>query len=217
MYYNYCSPNLNTQRKGYLKVTGVGTVKAIPDTAIINLGVVTENLSLEAARRENAVKSTAVVNMLTNMGVEKNQISTGAFSINPLYDFIDRKQTFRGYRVSNLLTVTIKDIARAGEVIDKATFSGANRVDNISFILSDQAHYYDMALDLAIKNALHKGSEIGNALDLELDEIPYRIIEKSLGAPIYDTSMAKLSAPAAPVLPGQIEINSTTLVILGYK
>jgi uncharacterized protein len=217
MYYNCYNPSMHMQKKGYMKVTGVGAVKAIPDTAIINLGVVTENLSLEAARRENAVKSTAVINMLINMGVEKKQISTGAFSIDPLYDFIDGKQTFRGYRVSNLLTVTIKDIARAGEVIDKATFSGVNRVDNISFILSDQAHYYDIALNLAIENALHKGSEIGNTLDVEIDKVPYRIIEQSVGAPIYDISMAKLSAPATPVLPGQIEITSTILVILGYR
>ncbi|MHB1394136.1 MAG: SIMPL domain-containing protein [Clostridia bacterium] len=217
MNYNYCNPSLHTPKKGYIKVTGVGAVKAIPDTAIVNLGVVTENISLEAARRENAVKSTAVINVLTNMGIEKKQISTGAFSIDPLYDFIDGKQTFRGYRVSNLLTVTIKDIALAGEVIDKATFSGANRVDNISFILSDQTLYYDKALNLAIENALHKGSEIGNALDVEIDEVPYRIIEKSLGAPTYDTSVAKLSAAATPVLPGQIEITSIILVILGYK
>lgn len=216
MYYNCYNPSLHMQKKGYIKVFGVGAVKAIPDTAIINLGVVTENLSLEAARRENAAKSTAVVNMLINMGIEKKQISTGAFSIDPLYDFIDGKQVFRGYRVSNLLTVTVKDIARAGEVIDKATFSGVNRVDNISFILSDQAHYYDMALNLAIENALHKGSEIGNALDIEIDKVPYRIIEQSAGAPIYDTNVAKLSASATPVLPGQIEVTSKILVVLGY-
>ena len=217
MNYNYCNPCLHTPKKGYIKVTGIGAVKAIPDTAIVNLGVVTENISLEAARRENAVKSTAVINVLTNMGIEKKQISTGAFSIDPLYDFIDGKQTFRGYRVSNLLTVTIKDIALAGEVIDKATFSGANRVDNISFILSDQTLYYDKALNLAIENALHKGAEIGNALGLDIDEVPYKIVEKSVGVPIYEASMLKLSAPATPVLPGQIEITASILVILGYK
>ncbi len=217
MNYNYCDPRLHMPKKGYIKVTGVGAVKAIPDTAIVNLGVVTENISLEAARRENAVKSTAVINALTNMGIETKQISTGAFSIDPLYDFIDGKQTFRGYRVTNLLTVTIKDIARAGEVIDRATFSGANRVDNISFILADQTLYYDKALNLAIENALHKGSEIGNALNVEIDETPYKIVEKSIGAPTYETSAMKLSAPGTPVMPGQIEITSTILVILGYK
>jgi uncharacterized protein YggE len=216
MYYNCFNQSLNTPKKRYIKVTGVGTTKALPDTASVTLGVVTENISLEAARRENAVKSTAVINRLTNMGIERNQISTGAFAIDPLYNYIDGKQTFMGYRVTNLLTVIIKDISRAGEVIDNATFAGANRVDNISFTLSDQTSYYDKALNLALENALHKASEIGTALDIEIDDIPYRIIEESIGPSVYDTSAAKLSAPATPILPGQIEITAAIVVIFGY-
>lgn len=204
-------------RKGFIKVTGVGAVKAIPDTALVNLGIVTENTILEGARRENAVRTNTVVNALGTMGVDKKHISTGAFSIDPLYDFIDGKQTFRGYRVSNILTVTIEDIARAGEVIDKATFAGVNRIDNISFTLSDVSYYYDKALTQAIENALHKGSEIGNVLNVEIDKVPYKIIEKSDGSSIYSASVSKLSAPSTPVLPGQIDITSSIVVILGYK
>lgn len=217
MNYDYCNPNLYMRRKRYMKVFGTGTVKAVPDTAIVNLGVVTENISLEAARRENAVKTAAVINTLINMGIERKEISTGAFSIDLLYDFIDGKQVFRGYRVTNLLTVTVKDIAKAGEVIDKATFSGANRVDNISFVLSDQTPYYDKALRLAIENAMHKASEIGSVLDVEVDKVPYRIIEQGIGPAAYDSVAMKLAAPATPVLPGQLEITSTIVVILGYE
>lgn len=216
MYYSPYDPYFCMPKKGHIKVTGAGTVKAIPDTAVVNLGVVTENISLEAARRENAVKSNTVINMLTGMGIEKKQISTGAFSIDPLYDFIEGRQVFRGYRVTNLLTVIIKDIARAGEVIDKATFAGANRVDNISFTLSDRSHYYDIALNLAIENAQHKASEIGKALELEINETPYKIIEQSVAAQPYEAYTAKLTAPATPVMPGQIEITSVIVVIFGY-
>jgi uncharacterized protein YggE len=217
MYYNYCNTSLYSPKKGHIKVTGVGTVKAVPDIAIISLGIVTENTVLETARRENAVKTAAVINMLTGMGIEEKQITTGAFTIDPLYDYIDGRQVFRGYRISNLLAVTIQDIARAGEAIDKATFAGANRIDNISFTLSDQTSYYDKALNLALENALHKGSEIGNALDLKIDEVPYRIIEKNMSAPVYEVSSVKLSVPATPVLPGQTEITSTILVLFGYR
>ncbi|HYE82035.1 MAG TPA: SIMPL domain-containing protein [Clostridia bacterium] len=213
----YYNPVMYPVKKGYLKVTGTGTVKAIPDTAVANLGVVTENPVLEAARNENAVKSNSVVNMLTNMGIERKHIRTGGFSIDPLYDFIDGKQVFRGYRVSNILNVTIKDIARAGEIIDRATYAGVNRVDSINFTLSDQAHYYDNALRLAIENALHKASEIGSALNIEVDSIPYKIVEKSIEAPVYDTFAAKLSSPSTPLLPGQLEITSIVLTVIGYR
>lgn len=216
MYFPQYNPYHCAPKQGLMKVIGMGTVKAIPDTAIVNLGVVTENISLEAARRENAVKTNAVINALTGAGIEKKQISTGAFSIDPIYDFIEGKQIFRGYRVTNLLTVTIKDIARAGEIIDKATFAGANRVDNISFTLSDQAQYYDMALNLAIENAWHKAFEIGKALDLKIHETPYRIIEQSTAAQPYEAFAAKPAAPATPVMPGQLEITSVILTMFGY-
>lgn len=206
-----------TANKGFIKVTGVGAVKAIPDTAHVNLGIITENAVLEGARRENAMRTNTVINALSGMGIEKKHISTGSFSIDPLYDFINGKQTLRGYRVSNLLTVTIEDIAKAGDIIDKATFAGVNRVDNISFTLSDYAYYYDKALALAVENALHKGSEIGNVLNVEIDETPYKIIEKNEGASIYAASAVKLSAPATPVMPGQIEVTSIITVIIGYK
>ena len=216
MYCNYWNPSLHRPKKGYIKVSGVGAVKAVPDTAIINLGVVTENASLETARRENAMKTAALINTLNSMGIEKKQITTSAFTIDPIYDFIEGRQVFKGYRISNLLAVTVKDIVRAGEVIDKATFSGANRIDNISFILSDQTAYHDQALNLAIENALHKGAEISKALKLEIDEVPYRITEKDISAPVYEVASVKLPAPSTPVLPGQIEITSIVLVVFGY-
>lgn len=209
-------PDMHTRNKGFMQVTGAGIVKAVPDTAIVNLGVVTENLSLEVARRENSIKTASVINALTSMGIDTKQIITGAFSIDPLYDFINGKQTFRGYRVTNILTVTIKEIAQAGEVIDKATMAGANRVDNVSFTVSDKTHYYDQALKLAIENALHKVQQIGNTLDLEIDEIPYRIVEQSVEAVPYETSALKLPAAATPVMPGQIEITAVVMVIFGY-
>ncbi len=217
MYCNYWNPGMYAPKKGYIKVSGVGAVKAVPDTAIINLGIVTENANLETARRENAMKTATLINTLNGMGIEKKQITTSAFTIDPIYDYIEGRQVFKGYRVSNLLAVTVKDIARAGEVIDKATFSGANRIDNISFTLSDRTAYHDQALNLALENALHKGSEISKALNLKIDEVPYKITEKNISAPVYEIASVKLPVPSTPVLPGQIEITSIVLVVFGYR
>lgn len=203
--------------RGFIKVTGTGAVKAIPDTAVVNLGIVTENAILENARRENALRTNNIVNALTAAGIEKKDISTGNFSIDPIYDYIDGKQTFKGYRISNILTVTIEDIAKAGELIDKAAFAGANRVDNVFFTLSDMTRYYDEALNLAVLNALHKATEIGSTLNVRVDEFPFKIIEKSDGAQPFAAAAAKLSAPATPILPGQLSISSTITAVIGYR
>ena len=217
MSYSYYYPDNSREGRGFIRVTGTGTVKAIPDTALVNLGIVTENAVLENARRENSVRTNTVINTLANLGIEKRSISTGAFSIDPIYDYIDGKQVLRGYRVVNILTVIVEDIARAGEVIDRATFAGVNRVDNISFTLSDITDYYDRALAMAVENAIHKSTEIGKVLDVEVDRIPYKIIEKTDGPSLYAGAAAKLASPTTPVLPGQIEIVSTIVAIIGFK
>lgn len=203
--------------KGFIKVTGTGAVKAVPDTAVVSLGIVTENAILENARRENAVRTTTVVNALATAGIEKKDISTGSFTIDPIYDYIDGKQTFKGYRISNILTVTIADIAQAGEIIDKAAFAGANRVDNVIFTLSDMTRYYDEALNLAVLNALHKAAEIGGTLNVSVDEFPFKIIEKTDGSQSFAAAAVKLSTPATPILPGQFSITSTITAVIGYR
>jgi len=203
--------------KGFMKVTGAGAVKAVPDTAIVKLGIVTENAMLENARRENAARTNTIVNALSNEGIEKKDISTGNFSIDPIYDYVDGKQIFKGYRISNMLTVTIADIARAGEIIDKATFAGANRVDNVIFTLANMSRYYDEALNLAVLNALHKAAEIGSTLDVRVDEFPFKITEKSDGTQLFTASTSKLAAPSTPILPGQLEITSSITAVIGYR
>lgn len=203
--------------KGYMKVTGVGKVKAVPDTALINLGVITENVSLERARRDNAARTAAVVKLLDTMGITSKQISTASYVIEPIYDFIDGRQVFKGYRVTNILTVTVTNIAAIGEVIDKSTSAGANRVDNVSFTLFNPSEFYNKALKLALDDALQKGSEIGKAIGVDVHEVPYRIIEQTAAAVPYDAQMAKLSAPVTPILPGQLDITASVVVILAYK
>lgn len=217
MNYNYFDSNLYMSKQSYMKINGVGTVKVVPDIVLVNLGVITENISLKSAQQENAMLSNAVINTLTEMGITKNEIRTASYNIEPIYDYIERKQVFKGYRVTNILSVTLKNIKIIGEVIDNATASGANRVYNINFTFTDPSIYYDQALTLAIKDAVEKALEIGNTLGVEIVETPLRIIEEDSEAPIFTNSMLKQSAPTTPIMPGQIDITARIEAIFAYK
>ena len=48
------------------------------------------------------------------------------------------QQILIGYRVSNILSIQTDNIDSAGNIIDAAVSSGANRVDTVSFQLSDE-------------------------------------------------------------------------------
>ena len=110
-------------------------------------------MSLEKAQSENTAKINAVINSLYKMDIPRQDISTAFFDIQPQYDYIEGRQVFRGYRVTNILSLTIKDFSIIGEIIDTATANGANRVEDINFSVENPSAYYRQALDLAVRNA----------------------------------------------------------------
>lgn len=201
---------------GVMKVNGQGTVNAEPEIASLNLGIITENTSLQAAQRENALKANAVIDELLRIGIPRRNISTASYNIEPQYDFVEGKQIFRAYRVSNILSVTITDLARVGEVIDRATAKGVNRVDNIIFKVEDPAVYYRRALNLAVRDAALKARELGSTLGVRVNEIPCKILELGTARPYEEGQMLKFSAAVTPILPGEITITAEIEAFFQY-
>lgn len=217
MNYDFYSSNPQSFKRGELKTNGTATIKVEPNIAIVNLGVVTEDMNLEKAQRENAIKVTSIINELLKFGISKEDISTFTYNIEPQYDYIEGKQVFRGYRVTNILSVTIKDLSKVGQIIDAAVSKGANRVDNIKFTVENPSLYYNKALSLAIMNAINKARQVENTLKVSMFKIPYKIIEQSSTENVQELASFKALAAATPILPGQITITSNIEAFFHYK
>lgn len=216
MNYSCYNPKMCMLNNNLMKINGVGTVKAIPDMAVINLGIVTEGISLKAAQEENAAKTTAVINMLYEMGIPKKQIRTSNYSIEPQYDYVQGKQIFKGYQVTNILSVTTTNLMDIGKIIDNATSSGANRIENISFSLTDTSVHYKRALNLAVNDAILKGIEIGTTLGVLVNKIPCSILEAGSAAALTENTMFKATAESTPILSGQLDITARIEAIFKY-
>lgn len=217
MNYDLYSTNAQSLKKGELKINGTATIKIEPNIAIVNLGVVTEDINLEKAQRENAIKATSIINELLKFNIPKEDISTFTYSIEPQYDYIEGKQIFRGYKVTNILSVTIRDLSKVGQIIDAAVSKGANRVDNIKFTVENPSPYYNKALSLAIINAINKARQVENTLKVNLFKIPYKIIEQSSTENVQEVAGFKALAATTPILPGQITITSNIEAFFYYK
>lgn len=199
-----------------LKVEGTGRIKVRPDIAVANLGVVTEDLQLSTAQEENASRMTAVIRTLSGMGIASADIQTSAYSITPQYDFIDGRQVFRGYRVEHMLSVTIRDTARIGAIIDAAVRSGANQTGSITFAVDDPSPYYRQALDAAIDDALAKAGTIAVKLNIRVVRVPVNIAELGYeqGTPV--PLMFQTAASTTPIQAGQIEITARIEATFAY-
>lgn len=183
-----------------IQVSGRGSVHAEPDMATIRIGVVTEDANVQHALSANTAATAKVVSELQAASIDKKDLKTSNFSIYPQYrperDSESRHQ-ISVYRVSNTVTVTIRDIAKLGEILTRAVAAGSNQINGPSFSISDPEKYLNEARKKAVENAMAKAQAYAAAAGMRLGTI-LEMREPGLPAPAFAATLAR-SAAAAPV------------------
>jgi uncharacterized protein YggE len=209
-----------------ISVSGSSTISSNPDTLIIVLGVESEAKTANDSLSQNSDSLNSVISALTNSGISEDDIQTSNFSIYPLYDSIkdsdgNWQQILNGYRVSNILLIQTDKINSAGDIIDAAVSSGANRVDNISFQLSDDKlqKISDDLIANAINDATQKAEKALVPLNQKIVGVKSVVIHDNV-VPYYDSPMrasfdgfAESSMKSAPIMSGDEEITTNVSVV----
>src|SRR5690606_24174306 len=134
---------------------GTSTVSVSPDTAYINIGVMTEGKELTAAQSDASEKMNAVMRELEKLGITKENIKTVNYSANPNYvwDQTTGKSTMDGYMVNNTWEVTVTDLTKLGTIVDSVTEKGSNQIYGIRYDLKDKDAAYTQVRENASKDA----------------------------------------------------------------
>lgn len=164
---------------GTITVQGEGAVTAAPDTAIVNSGVTTQGATAREALDANTAAMTELIATLTGAGIERRDIQTSNFSVQPNYVYTDARDAngytlppkINGYTVSNTVTVKVRELPTLGAILDQSVSVGANTINGISFSVADPSKLYDEARKQAFADALGKAELYAAAADVELDAI----------------------------------------------
>ncbi len=208
-----------------VSVTGVGRVRVAPDRFSFNVSVQTTSPTVEEAVNENNTKVAAVIAALKNAGAKADEIQTSNFSIYPQQDYSQQQQgklpRVVGYQVSNSITVTKKEIADAGRLLQAAIAAGVNQTSGLSFSVSDSARGRDEGLRAAFADARAKASLLAQAAGRTLG--PAMIINE-VGSmtpppprPMGVRAMAAVVAEPVPVESGTEELTFTVSVVFGMR
>lgn len=191
-----------------MTLTGRGQVTAIPDLAILRLGVQTTGDNLTDVQSENARISQNVLNSLRQLGI--TEINTHQYQIEKLYDYENGSKIDRGYLVRNIFEIRMDNMNLVGSAIDTAVNNGANAVEFINFEVADPDIYYQQALNLAVKNAYLKAKSISESMRVMINPIPIRITENSAPpTPFSSMFMAREGAFTTPIEPGNKQIEAS--------
>ncbi len=192
-------------------VTGEGTVSAVPDNAVIRLGVSSQGKTARAASDANAKEMTAVIAAIKESGVADRDIQTTSLSLQPQYD-ANKTGAARliGFQANNQVTVKIRDVSGLPAVLDRAIAAGANEMSGIEFVVSDQAKLLDQARSAAIVDALRKAELYANAAGMKVGRV-MSISEEGSSAP-SPTFKAMRAGSAVPIAPGEQTLRAVVKV-----
>jgi uncharacterized protein len=186
--------------EGRVVVIGEGSVSVAPDYAEINGGVTTRGKSVKEATDANSKLMAAVTSALMDAGVAQKDIQTSRFSIQPLYVSPDPhgEAKLSGYTVSNQVNVTIRDIGKVGDVLDRLVAAGVTNVGNIEFLHANPSKILDQAREAAVADAKRKAEIYAKASGVTLGRVAWITEDPDYAPPM--PMMAKMSAAMpAPV------------------
>ncbi|HXG67892.1 MAG TPA: SIMPL domain-containing protein [Blastocatellia bacterium] len=195
-----------------VRVTGEATVMAKPDQAQIDIGVVTQAATAQAAASQNAQQLDAVLAELRSALGPSADIQTIGYSLNPVYRYPKEggKPTITGYTASNIVQVKINDLTKVGQAIDAATRSGANTIHRLQFTLRDEQAAQSQALREAATKAKAQAEALAGALGLKISRVLSVTESGAVGRPpVPVAARAEAFDVATPVEPGMIEVHAT--------
>ncbi len=198
-----------------ITVSASGKVTVVPDVARINLGITTTKGTVKAARESAAQTMTAIIAAIKGLGVADADIQTTNLSLYPQYGSGSTPKVV-GYQISEQVQITVRDLDKAGDVVDAATAKGATDVNGISFELADPVKAQNDARASAVAAARTSAQAMAGAANVSLGAV-VSITDTTSPSPIFYGYGAQKGAAvpdaATPVQPGTQDLTAMVTVI----
>jgi len=155
-----------------ITVRADAAVEAAPDTAVVTLAVETTGKSAKSSAAENAKITDEVFKAVRSSAAPGDSVETSSFSVFPVYDYEKGGgQILRGFRTVHQVRVVVSRPSSAGEIIDKAMASGANRVVEARFDILDITAQCDVLIRTAAARARAQALSAAAAFGAGLDGV----------------------------------------------
>ena len=215
----------NSQNTG-IWVTGEGKVMVVPDLMLITLGIESQEPTVAEAQSKAAQAMDAIISVLLGQGIAEKDIQTQYFNISRVTRWVpdeDREEVI-GYRVTNTVTVKVRQLDNAGVIIDAVAAAAGDltRINGISFTVENPTPYYNQAREKAMQDAIAKATQVAGLAGVALDKVTYINVGSSY-SPVPIRALDSYSKEAAgamlttPISAGELEIQTTVTIAFGIK
>jgi uncharacterized protein YggE len=204
-----------------ITVVGTGKVSLVPDVAQVNVGAEARADTVSEAKAEVDGQMLAINAALKEMGIDEKDIQTSHYSIH--YERDPRApmpegpivESQGGYRVSNMLRVTVRNVEKAGDVVDAAVEAGANQVYGVTFTVADESAWQGQAREKAFSDAKARAAELAGLAGVELGAV--QSVSEVIGA--WPAAMAPTpeTIMSGGFAPGELELSTRVQVTFAIQ
>lgn len=178
--------NLNRADKNDMPATisvdGTGEVLAVPDIGTFSFSVEAEGETAEVAQSQSAEKVNAILAYLKDKGVEDKDVKTQNYNLYPKYRYEERLCAFGsycppgeqipdGFSVSQTVTVKVRAVDTAGDLIAGVGEVGATNISGLDFTVDDIEVVRTEARDKAVQDAKMKAEKLADSLGVKVTRL----------------------------------------------
>jgi uncharacterized protein YggE len=193
-----------------ITVRGSGMIQATPDLLKVMVGVTIQAPTVAAAQDQVTEILAALTDKITAAGVDAKDYRTAQYNIEPVMDYGSKGEPTAtpqlvGFRVTNMLELTLRAPDQAPALLDRLMAAGANTMYVQGYTFSDPAALRQAAYEAAVKDAAASAQRLATLSGLTLGGM-ISVSDAGTSGPVLpvgDKAGGMGGGLAAPIYPGQ--------------
>lgn len=218
-----------------ITIQGEGEVQVVPDIGTFTFNVMATGADAKTAQTKSAELINAILASMKAGGVEEKDVKTTNYNLNPQYTYDNvpcvsmsycppsKPPVISGYEVSQMVTVKVRKLDTAGDLISKVGQNGATDISGLSFTVDDEKVSKAEARSKAIADAKVKAEALAKDLDVTIVKMTGFYEDQTGIYPMMSESYAganmmgekTMVAPQLPV--GENTVKSTVSITYEVK
>jgi uncharacterized protein YggE len=206
----------------YIQVSGHSEFQVMPDMAYISLTLEKTAPAAKDARDDVEARAAKVIALARRLGIADKDIDAPSVRVYPEYAWVTggasskRERKLTGQHVTRAITLTLRDLAHYGELVDGLFDAGVTDLGDVVMDRSDRDTLQQKARGLAVADARNRASGLAQSAGVNLGAV-YSIAEQGGGfapRPMAAMAVEATSGRSAPeYLSGRIEISADVSVL----
>lgn len=195
-----------------IEVSGTGEVTLEPDIATFSIQVSEKGETTKEAQRAANGKMSVLLSTLRANGIAEKDLKTTAITLRPSYIWVENKQVLDGQVAAQSLSVTVRDLAKLGSIIDELATVSNISLNSIVLDKEDKSEGMAEARRLAVANARTKADLYAQESGTEVSNV-VTISEFSTASNPYNPRMKVMAMASEAAYDMATEIPAGTLTL----